>query len=367
MAGKGRPVTIVGVGLIGGSIGLALRAAGWEKVGGLEVNSRHLEEALQLGAVSFGDTALTPELANAEIFVLATPVPQIVPAAHLVAKHARPGAVITDTGSTKEEIVRSLAGTLPADIWFVGGHPLAGSEETGIKGADPYLLENAFYLLTPLPSTPPAAVEAVVELVEATGAIPCFMSPQEHDRLVATVSHLPHLVAVALVQTAERLVGEGDLQRFAAGGFRDTTRVASGSPALWRGIISSNRAHVLAALDSFLAVLGALREAVEAGDFSVLEEQLARARAIREAIPRRGKGMLAPAWELVVQVADRPGAISTVTSILAQAGINIRDIEILRVREGEGGSLRLAVENQEMLTRALTLLSKAGYTVRARQ
>jgi prephenate dehydrogenase len=285
-----------------------------------------------------------------------------------VARYARPGTVITDTGSTKGEIHAAARHVLPPSAAvFVGGHPLAGSEASGVRSADPYLFENAFYILTADDDTPAQALGLLEGLVRRTGAFPHRMSPSDHDRLVAAISHLPHSVAAALVNAAVRVAGSSaDFLRFAAGGFRDTTRVAGGSPALWRQILLSNAPQVLEALEALGAELDVIRKALAERDGETLEAWLDHARRNREAVPRRRTGLLAPFPQFVVQVEDRPGAIAGVTQVLAEAEVNLREIEILHLREGEGGSLLIGVDSDEAMLRSIERLQQAGYSTRSR-
>ncbi|MGE5552626.1 MAG: prephenate dehydrogenase/arogenate dehydrogenase family protein [Betaproteobacteria bacterium] len=362
-------VAIIGVGLIGGSLGMAWRRCqGAARVIGVEPNPAAAAAAVELGAVD--EVQGLPEaVAAADVVVIATPVGQMGAVLRQVAKSAKPGQVVTDTGSTKVEVHETAraVGFTPG-VAFVGGHPLSGSETSGIQAADPYLFENAFYIITTEQDTPPAAVERLSELVRRTGAVPHVMKPAEHDRLVAAVSHLPHTVAAALVNAAVRVAGaDSAFLRFAAGGFRDTTRVAGSDPKLWREILLSNASEVLAALGALGEELATVRRALAQADGETLESWLGRAQENRRTVPRHRRGLLAPLWELVVQVEDRPGAIAAVTRVLAEGEINVREIEILHLREGEGGSLLLGVDSGEALERSLQLLRAAGFAARGRQ
>jgi prephenate dehydrogenase len=362
-------VAIIGVGLIGGSLGLAWRRVqAAARVIGVERDPAQGTAARELGAVD--ELKELPEaVAAADIVVVATPIDQIAGVLREVARAARPGLVVTDTGSTKVQIHQAArAAELPLGVVFLGGHPLAGSEASGVRAADPYLFENAFYIITAEEEAPAHAVARLLELVRWTGAVPHRMNPAEHDRLVAAVSHLPHAAAAALVNAAVRVAGDDSaFLRFAAGGFRDTTRVAGSEPRLWREILLSNAGEVLAALAAFSDELAQVRRVLAEGDGEALEFWLARAREDRRTLPRHRRGLLAPVWELVVQVEDKPGAIAAVAQVLAEGQVNLREIEILHLREGEGGSLLLGVDSGEALEQSLQLLRAAGFTARERQ
>lgn len=362
-------VAIIGVGLIGGSLGMAWRRfQAVERVIGVERDPAAGALAVELGAVD-EVRALPEAVAAADLVVVATPVGQMPQVLREVAGAARPGTIVTDTGSTKVQVhqAAAAAGFAPG-VTFLGGHPLAGSEASGVRAADPYLFENAFYIVTAAAGDPEAAAVRLEELIRRTGAVACRMAPEEHDRLVAAVSHLPHTVAAALVNAAVRAAGEdAAFLRFAAGGFRDTTRVAGSDPSLWRQILLSNAPEVRGALRLLREELAKAEEALAAGDGAALEEWLGEAQHRRLAVPHQRGGLLAPVYELLVQVEDRPGAIAAVTRVLAEGEVNLREIEILHLREGEGGSLLVGVDSDAALERSLGLLRAAGFGARARR
>lgn len=369
-----RRVAIVGLGLLGGSIALALkeRSAGagaregqWH-VTGIAREKETVQQALAMGALDDGTTNMKLGVAEADVVVIATPVGTIPSLVAQIASALKPGAVVTDVGSTKAGLIRVIPSLLPSHAQYVGGHPMAGSERTGLDAADAYLLENAMYVITPLVPNQPG-LEQVLQLVEAVGAQPIIMDGQRHDRMVAAVSHLPHMVAAALVKAVGRVAADDStVLALAAGGFRDTTRVASGDPEMWRDIFISNREQVLDMLDRFDDVLTSLRKATVMGDGDDLIAALSQARDIREQLPRHRQGILRPMCEIVVQLADKPGGISAVTGCIAEKHVNIKDIEVLRVREGEAGTLRLAFEDEGAMETALSALEAIGFVARKR-
>lgn len=361
-------VSIVGVGLIGGSLGMAWKAAGAvAEVVGVTRRPETIAEAVAAGAIDRGTVDLAEGVRDADVVILAPPVRSIVPLYRAVRPHLRPGAVVSDVGSTKAEICRSIWALGDGSELFVGGHPMAGSERAGVAAADPYLFQNAPYILVPHEKTPEEAKELLVELVRASGARPILMKPDVHDSIVATVSHIPHLIAALLVQLAAAREDElPGLFEFAAGGFRDTTRVASGPEDVWTDICMTNISQIVEGIDRFEALLRNLRETLAARDEAGIREFLASARKVREKLPSKSKGILSTVHEIVVHVVDRPGAIHEVTGVIARENINIIDIEILRVREGEGGTLRLGFERRADMERAAALLEERGYRVRPR-
>ncbi|MFY9204095.1 MAG: prephenate dehydrogenase/arogenate dehydrogenase family protein, partial [Limnochordia bacterium] len=245
---------------------------------------------------------------------------------------------------------------------FVGGHPMAGAEAGGVRRADPYLFENAYYILTPTEKTAPQALAAMEELVKGIGAKPLFLDPQTHDLVVAAISHLPHLAAAALVQAAAAVDVEYPVTlALAAGGFKDTTRIASGDPSLWREICFSNKEQIITMIDHFVGYLAAMRQALAGDREQEFVDQLAKAKAVRDQIPAKMKGYWPFLDEVIVTIPDRPGTIGEVAAILGGASINIDDIEILRVREGEGGSLRLGFAKPGAAAAAVRILKEQGY------
>lgn len=359
---------IIGVGLIGGSLGLALR--GWglaAEVTGVDTDKANLDLALELEAVHLTSRDIGSAVTGADLVVIAVPVGLTVGIVEKIAPHLKPGCIVTDVGSTKAEIVKQVEKMMPEGTFFVGCHPMAGAETAGVRGADRYLFENAVYIVTPSPNTDQAALAKIKLMIDGLGARCIELDPQEHDIMVAAVSHLPHLVATALVNTAAQLEQEHHgLLMLAAGGFRDTTRIASGNPLMWKDICLTNKESILTVIDKFAGTLERIRSLVEKCDDPGLQDEFEQARILRENIPARIKGYLPQAFEIVVTVPDRPGIIGSLAALLGDAGININDIEILRVREGEGGTIRLAVGSEENQAKAVEVLRNNGVTVKKR-
>jgi prephenate dehydrogenase len=274
-------VTIVGVGLIGASIGLALRERSLARhVIGVGRRASSLRKAKQRGAVTSTTTNLARGVADAELVVICTPLELIVEHAAEVAANCGPGTLITDAGSTKSEIVRALQSRLRgnAKAEFIGSHPMAGSEKTGPTHARFDLFDGRVAVVTPTRSTKPATLKTLAGFWTSLGAHVIQMSPKGHDRSVAMISHLPHLVASALAETTPT----EDLP-LAATGWLDTTRIASGDPELWRQILTDNRADVLKSLGKFEKVLASFRHALECDDDGKLAQLLEAGKQRRDA------------------------------------------------------------------------------------
>ncbi len=365
MANKSN-VAILGLGLMGGSLGLALVRAGYT-VSGWDQSSEVIKEAFRSGAINQLSYDFKEAISEASIIFIATPVDLIPGTIESCLPFARPGTIFSDLGSIKKSILEKVFEFLPSSYHFVGGHPMTGSEQRGISAADPFLFQNAAYLIIEDPRTSPEAIALVVELIESTGAQIINLLADEHDRIVGMVSHLPHLIAVTLAKTAG--VADNDYPgtlSLAAGGFRDTTRIAMGAPEVWQGIILGNIDQVLNAIDAFQNELNHLKEILNSGAKLQFAQFLKQARETRLQIPAKNKGFLSLLHEMVVTIEDRPGTIVEVLRFLADAGLNIKDIEILRVREGSGGTLRLALESDAAVEQGVKVLETHGFKVRKR-
>jgi len=275
-------LAIVGVGLLGGSIALAARRRrAAARVVGVDASRAALDHAL--GRALVDAVAGLPEAAAAADFVVVcTPVDCIASQILAAAPACNPGCLLTDVGSTKAEIVRAVEGCLPPGVAYVGSHPLAGSEKHGPEHADAALFERRQVIVTPTPRTDPTSLDRVSSFWEALGATVRVMDPEEHDRALALTSHLPHLVASALAA-----VLPPELAPLTATGFRDTTRLAASSPALWSAILQANRAAVLEALARYGERLADFRAALEANDRAALEALLARGKQVKDSLADR--------------------------------------------------------------------------------
>ncbi len=321
---------VVGTGLIGGSIGMALRAQGWF-VTGRDHDRTRAERALALGALdAIGSDP------DAELAVVATPVGAVAAEARALVS---PSTIVTDVGSVKGPIVGAVDHPR-----FVGGHPMAGSEQEGVEGADPALFQGATWVLTPTATTDPDAFTRLRSVISSLGADVVAIPADRHDELVAVVSHVPHLTAAALMGiAADRAEEHATVLRLAAGGFRDMTRIAAGHPGIWPDICAENRAAIVEVLDRLLDRLGSLRSIVASGDRSGLLDQLERARAARVSLPTRA-ARAESLVEVRVPVPDRPGVLAEITTLAGELGVNIEDLEIAHSAEGDRGVLLLVVD-----------------------
>jgi prephenate dehydrogenase len=328
---------VLGTGLIGGSIGLALVRHHIEVIG-FDISNERTARAEKLGAVTSVAASLDDAVHGADLVVVAVPVGHI---ATLAAAAFTAGApIVTDVGSVKGPVIADIAATRPDRApCFVGGHPMAGSEQDGIDGADADLFVGAAWVLTPTATTDPDAFTVVRSVVGLLGAEAIAVEPEHHDALVALVSHVPQLAASTLMNVATERGGEHrTLLRLAAGGFRDMTRIAAGNPGIWPDILTANRDAVLHALDEYRDALGDVRALVAAGDRDGLLDVLDHARRARRSLPV-GTPPVEELVELRVPVADRPGAIAEVTTLAGRLGVNVFDLEIAHSSEGGSGVL----------------------------
>lgn len=336
-----RRVALIGTGLIGGSVGLALARSGTE-VRGFDADPARALRAKELGVVSEVASSIRDAVDGVDVVVVAVPVGHV---AEVVVAALDAGApLVTDVGSVKAPVVSAVEAARPELApRFVGGHPMAGSEQEGLDGADAELFRGATWVLTPTPRTDPAVFAALRGLVVGLGAEVVAVSPEHHDALVAMVSHVPQLAASTLMDVAATQGDEhATLLRLAAGGFRDMTRIAASDPGIWPDICVANRDAIVAALDDYVSALEHVRALVDGADRTGLLDVLQRARRARRNLPV-GAAVSGPLVELRVPVPDKPGVLAEVTTLASRLGVNISDLEIAHSLEGQAGVLVLVV------------------------
>jgi prephenate dehydrogenase len=279
-------LAVVGVGLIGGSLSLALKATGSVgKVVGIGRGQANLDKAMELRVVDSVTQDLVAGVADADVVFLATPVLALGPVARQLMPHLKPGAILTDGGSVKQAVIDEIEPVLREDVHFVPGHPIAGTEYSGAEAAFASLYQGRRCILTPTPRTAPAALATVQAMWEAVGCDVVAMDVDKHDRVLAAISHLPHMVAYALVNA----VGAYDryqenILEYSAGGFRDFTRIASSDPTMWRDIALTNRTAKIEMMGQFEIFFRELKDDVERGESERLFEFFRRSKESRDAI-----------------------------------------------------------------------------------
>lgn len=326
-----RRATVVGLGLIGGSLCVALRERGW-LVSGDDKDAQRVTEALERGLISAAGID-----AESQVTFVAVPVTAI----SLQVQRAldATSGIVTDVGSVKAVVTQTIT-----DPRFIGGHPMAGSELEGLDGADGELFTGAVWVLTPTPTTSDEAFATVASIVNDLGAEVVGLDPVRHDELVAIVSHVPHLTAATLMGVAgSRATEHAALLRLAAGGFRDMTRIASGHPAIWLDICAENRPAIISTLSALIDGLSDMRTAVDTGDRATILQRLTAARESRANLPSRIKA-LADLSEVRIPIPDRPGAAAEVFTLAAELGVNIPNFEVVHSVEGDRGIAVVLVE-----------------------
>ncbi len=333
--GAGRRAQLVGTGLIGGSVAAALRATGWH-VTGRDAVEAHEQRALELAVIDA--VGVDPA---AEVTFVAVPPGQLV--GEVQRSLSESDGIVTDTGSVKMSVCAEID-----DPRFVGGHPMAGSEQDGVDGSDPSIFERAVWVLTPGESTDDGALHTLQAIVAAMGADVVTMTAARHDSLVAVVSHVPHLMAATMMALADdRSLDDSPLLRLAAGGFRDMTRIAAGHPGIWLDICTENQVAILDVLDELTRRIASVRGLVQESDRDGMRELLTQARRARANLPERAvrpQELL----EVRVPIPDRKGEIAAITMLAADCDVNIMDIEVAHSPEGDRGVLVMLVARAEV-------------------
>lgn len=357
-------IAFIGLGLIGGSIAKTLkRVAPQIKLYAVSGHLSTIKQAYEAGVIENDKMLNLNEISDADYIFLCTSVQQNLEYLHQLKDMISPDTVITDVGSVKGDIHRAVT-KLGLEEHFIGGHPMAGSEKTGFAAATPYLLENAYYVITPAGKTAPHQLERYRNLVSLLGAIPLVLDYDQHDFATASISHLPHVIAYSLVN----LVKETDdadetMKTIAAGGFRDMTRIAASSPVMWQDICLSNKNQILRLIDLYTGQLADIRSYIEAGDREKMTAYFTSAKNYRDSLSVRKTGPMQPVFELYCDLIDEVGGIATIATLLASNGISIKNIGILHNREFEDGVLHIELYDQKSLETADVLLQKYHYTV----
>jgi prephenate dehydrogenase len=358
-------VALLGTGLIGGSIGLALgKLPEVEEVVAYDADPAVSELAVAKGAATKAAETPATAAAEADFIFVAAPVGAIPALIAEAASTAKTGSIITDVGSTKSRVVMEITKSIPEGVTFIGGHPMAGTEEEGIAASDASLFEGCWWILTPTEDVDAASYGSLHALLGRLGARVMALDASKHDDLMAVISHLPHLTATAMMNlAADRGKEHAGLLSLAAGGFRDVTRVAASNPDIWLDICAENAEAISSVLAEFAGRLLELSELVKTGQRSDLQERFLAARTARRNLP--GKGVSGDLVELQIPVPDRPGVLSEVTKTVGDLGVNIEDLQITHAEEGGRGTLRLLVIGVEEAEQVRVALSSRGYDVRS--
>jgi len=356
-------IVIAGLGLMGGSMALAIK----QNLPQLKILGYDLphvaEEALQRNIIDGIITDWPRQCRDADLIFLATPLrilkQHLTDLNGVVSK----STLVTDMGSTKQQL-QELVERLAFSGTYVGGHPMTGAEKSGLNAANALLFENAVYILTNTESCDPELLEQkLLFILKAIKSRVLFLDPGIHDKILAAISHLPQILAIDLVN----LVGDRDSEEYpylqlAAGGFRDLTRIASSSIDIWQDIFQSNRENVRQVIRELIKILQNNLEKLDN-----LAEDFNKANQYRQRVPKAGKGFMAPLTDVMVYVTDQVGVIAKIANALSRHKIDIRDIELLKIREKEGGVFRLSFANLDEAQTAVTVLEEIGYQAAIRE
>ncbi|WP_430786499.1 prephenate dehydrogenase [Virgibacillus flavescens] len=357
-------VFIVGLGLIGGSVALAIKNRHPEaKIYGYDVMKSEMETAELQDIIDVKVDSLKQGSEAADLIILATPVTAMEKVMKKLSQFdLKENVILTDTGSTKSSIL-DLAKILWNDnVTFIGGHPMAGSHKSGVESAKGHLFENAFYVLTPQEGTQDEKVEELKHWLSGTNAHFLVLDTKEHDYVTGVISHFPHIIAAGLANVVRKKSDDNPLiSILAAGGFRDVTRIASSSPIMWRDIIKQNSDNLIDMLDSWMEETRSIKRMLVDGDERAITDFFEEAKDYRDSLPVRSKGAIPAYYDLYVDVLDEPGALAGITTLLADEGISITNLHIIESREGLLGVLRLSFQENEDRTQAQSILEGNAY------
>lgn len=357
-------IGFIGLGLIGGSLAKTIKRIYPDTT--LIATSGHLKTITEAAAdrIISNDTLLEMEdFADCDVIFLCCPVQQNITYLKALKPIIRESCIISDVGSVKGDIHESVK-NFDMEANFIGGHPMAGSEQIGYQAATAHLLENAYYILTPTEKTSTDTLEAFSHYISSIGSIPLVMDAAKHDHATASISHLPHIIAASLVNLiAKTDDSEETLKTIAAGGFKDITRIASSSPVMWQHICSANRKQILHLIDSFTKELEQMKERIDNQEETEILRFFSNAKEYRDSMTISNSGPIKKSFECFCDLIDEAGGIATIATILASNKISIKNIGIIHNREFENGVLHIVMYDSDSLQQAIALLRKYHYTV----
>ncbi len=357
-------IGFIGLGLIGGSIARGLKRADPQTTIMAYMRTRsRLELAKKDGIVDIILDGINETLSQCDLIFLCTPVEHNISYLQKIRTYLKPGAIITDVGSTKTDIHEHVVSLGKEDV-FVGGHPMAGSEKTGYENSTDHLLERAYYIICPTAKSTPEQIDCITQVALAIGAIPLVLDCKEHDYSVAAVSHLPHLIASSLVT----LVRDHDskeeiMKQLAAGGFKDITRIASSSPVMWEQICMTNADNIKLLLRNYIGSLETIYDWLNGGNGNAIHRLFEESGTYRNSFSEHRRGPVAPEYSFSIDVVDEPGSISIISAIMAARGISIKDIGLNHSRERGEGALRVSFYEESARSAAYELLEKYNYVL----
>ncbi len=355
-------IGIIGLGLIGGSLAKAFKFKLGAEIVAFSRSETSLIAAVKENIINCYSTTDLQIFSDCSYIFICTPVDKITEYVNKLLPYIKKGCVITDVGSTKGSICKEMEKY--KNIYFIGGHPMAGSEKTGYFSAKEYLFENAFYVLTPLNNVPVDIINKFSDITKKIGAIPIVLNSSYHDHAVAAISHIPHIVAASLVNTVKRLDGkENYMHSLAAGGFKDLTRIASGSPEIWKSICEENKPEILNVINSFKNILTEFENSLLNNDEKSIFSFLETAKDYRNSFFDHNKSVISKTYDLFLNVCDKPGIIATISTHLSVNNINIKNIGIINNRDFENGILQISFDNEVEKEKSGKLLKELNFEV----
>ncbi|WP_198957410.1 prephenate dehydrogenase [Paenibacillus selenitireducens] len=357
-------ITIFGVGLIGGSLALCFKGKPGITVVGHSIFPEEVQKYIDRHVVDIATTSMEEAASDADFIFLCVPVGKLASYLQQLSQMTlKEGCIITDVGSTKASIAACAKQTDLQNVTFIGGHPMAGSERSGVEAASSILFENAYYVLTPEENVSEEAYTRLADLLQHTRAQIVRVDPKQHDDIVGAISHLPHLIAVALVNQVRQYNENNTLyQSLAAGGFRDITRIANSDPYIWRDILLNNKDVLLKLLQDWNGQVESFIDILKREDGEGIVQEFSQAGAFRSQLPERRKGMITSLYDVYINVPDTPGIIGRIATELGNHELNLSNLQIIESREDVPGVLRLSFRNEKDWDRAQQLLPTLGFT-----
>ncbi|HAQ51332.1 MAG TPA: prephenate dehydrogenase/arogenate dehydrogenase family protein [Lachnospiraceae bacterium] len=358
-----KKIGFIGLGLIGGSIARAIRREYKDiSIVALDDTKESIENAYKDKTIDNNNIFPIDELRDCDIIFLCAPV--IINISYLPKLKAfvNEDIIITDVGSVKGEMEQAIIDN-NLEEYFIGGHPMCGSEKTGYSNSNDRLLENAYYLITNNNIINQNKITTFKEFISSIGALPLELTPDEHDYVTASISHVPHIIASSLVNFV--MNNDSDkktMKTVAAGGFKDITRIASSSPTMWQNICLTNKDKILKLLDSYLLEIDKFKKSINKGNADEIKELFAEAKEYRDSIST-GKGLIENVYEFYVDIADETGVIARIATILANENLNIKNIGIINNREYQEGALRIEMYDEFSMFKAINVLRANKYSI----
>jgi len=359
-------IGFLGLGLIGGSIARSIRKYHPHyTLIGYNHNYETVKLAQKEHILDIGAEKVDSSFEACDIIYLCMPVSLNAEYLANIKPYLKPDSILTDVGSVKGNIHQAVK-ALSLENHFIGGHPMAGSEKTGFAHSTDHLLENAYYVLTPCEHTAKEALDRLYTLTKSIKAIPIVLNPDEHDHTVANISHLPHLIASALVNLIRKSDSEKEtMKTLAAGGFKDITRIASSSPVMWQQICQTNRENIVKTMDDYLSYFSEIRDAVEREDENYLYQFFEHARNYRNSIPSKRSGPITNVYALYCDLVDEVGSLAKVAVVLAEHKISIKNIGITHTRDFQEETLRIEFYEKDAMLLAQKILTELHYPITA--